>query len=210
MSGSAHPRPRSRLDEGREVYELALGVADRLDDAGMDLWAAGVRACLDAEGTTERQRHLAAELIRLSHTSVARRAALVADIRRALSRLELGLGDLDVPEQPLYDAMRGLAEHLELDGGRRWLIRLRTVLEDHERAADARLRRLAVLLDRMVPGTPGMPEGAAERVRAVRERLSRYRDAERAAAYLAFAVRAPQPSRRLAADGGHADPVERG
>lgn len=201
MSAHARPTPRSRLDEGREVYAIALAVADRLDEAGMDLWAAGVRSCLDAPGSTGRQWHLVAELTRLSRTSVARRAGLVEDISRALARLEIGLGRIDVAEQPLYDAMRGLAEHLELHGGRRWLTRLRTVLADAERLPAARLDRLAQLLDLMAPEAPGIPEGTTAHVRAVRERLPRHRPSDRAADWLAFAVRPPQPSRRLADPG---------
>lgn len=199
----ANPTPpalRSRLDEGRAVYELALHVADRLDGAHMDLWAAGVRACLDAPGTTERQQHLALELTRLSHTSTVRRAGLGEDIARALAQLEFGLGSVDLPAQPLYEATRALAEHLELHGGRRWLGRLRTVVQDTERVPEARLQRLALLLDRMVPGMQGLPEGTAPLVSAVRGRLPR-RDHDQAMATLTFALQPPQPSRRLPGDG---------
>ena len=191
------PTSRSLLDEGRADYELALGVADRLDEAHMDLWAAGVRACLDAPGTTERQRHLVLELTRLSHTSTVRRAGLGEDVAGALARLELGLGSIDLPAQPLYDAMRGLAEHLELHGGRRWLDRLRTVVGDAERLPAVRVQRLALLLERMVPGEAGLPEGTAPLVEAVRGRLPR-RDHGAAVATLVFALQPPQPSRRLA------------
>lgn len=200
---SAHqtsPAPRSRLDEGRAVYELALAVADKLDLAHMDLWAAGVRACLDAPGTTDRQRHLALELTRLSHTSTVRRAGLGQDIARALARLEVGLGTMDMPAQPLYEAARALAEHLELHGGRRWLDRLRTVVADPERLPAVRLQRLGLLLDRMVPGTAGLPEGTAPLVSAVHGRLPR-RDHDHAVDTLTFALRPPQPSRRLAGEG---------
>ncbi|HUG86208.1 MAG TPA: hypothetical protein VMM13_16710 [Euzebya sp.] len=194
------PALRSRLDEGRAVYELALNVADQLDSAHMDLWAAGVRACLDAPGTTQRQRHLVLELTRLSHTSTVRRAGLSEDIAGALTRLELGLGNVDLPAQPLYEAMRALAEHLELHGGRRWLGRLRAVVQDAERVPAARLQRLGLLLDRMAPGLPGLPEGTAPLVSAVRGRLPR-RDHDRAMETMTYALQPPQPSRRLPGDG---------
>lgn len=199
VADQTHPTPRSRLDEGREVYEIALGLADRLDEAQMDLWAAGVRSCLDATGSTARQRHLVLELTRLSHTSVVRRAGLAGSMTGALSRLALGLGTVDLPAQPLYEAVRGLAEHLELHGGRRWLGRLRAVVADAERVPEVRVERLAQLLDRMVPGTEGLPEGTAPLVGAVRSRLPR-RDHAGAIETLAFALQAPQPSRKLPGD----------
>ncbi|CAN5189026.1 hypothetical protein BH23ACT9_BH23ACT9_08530 [soil metagenome] len=203
-ANQTRPAPRTRLDEGRGVYELALGVADRLDAAQMDLWAAGVRSCLDAEGTTQRQQHLALELTRLSHTSTARRDGLSQDIARALTTLQLGLGSVDLPAQPLYDATRGLAEHLELHGGRRWLNRLRAVVQDLERVPGIRLQRLDLLLEKMGPGAEGLPEGTAARISAVRGRLPRHQvdtheghAAAAAIATLTFALRPPQPSRRM-------------
>jgi hypothetical protein len=191
------PAPSSRLEEGREVYHLALGIADALDDAGMDLWAGGLRACLDADGTTARQTHLALELTRLSHTSIVRRAGLDRDVADALDRLRLGLGSVDAPAQPLYTAVRELADHLELHGGRRWLQRLRAVVHDTSRTAAVRVARMGQLLERMAPGAAGMPEGSAARVEAVVVRLPRQREVDAAADAVAFALRPPQASRRV-------------
>jgi len=188
------PAP-SRLEEGREVYTLALDVAKALDRAGLDLWAAGIRACLDAPSSLARQQHLTVELVRLRDTGDLRRAGCAEDIERALSRLELGLGSIDVPQQPLYTATRNLADHLELNGGRRWLARLRTVITDPDRGAAARVERLDALAERMVPGAEGLPEGSASLVRAVRGRLNRHLDMDAVALHLAFALTPPAPSR---------------
>lgn len=195
-ANQTRPAPRSRLEEGREVYEIALGIANRLDEAHMDLWAAGVRACLDAPRSTARQRHLVLELTRLSRTSVVRRDGLVEEVSQALARLALGLGSIDLPAQPLYESMRGLAEHLELHGGHRWLTRMRTVAGDTEREPEICLQRLIHLLDRMVPGAEGLPAGTSPLVGAVRGRLPRRGHAE-ALDTLTFALQPPQPSRHL-------------
>ncbi len=210
MSAIPSPGPsrsldRSRLDEAPDAYAIALEVADRLDQAGLDLWASGVRACLDASGSTERQQHLVVELVRLRDMSMIRRESLQPDIERALARLEIGLGTIDVPDQPLYTAVRDLADHLELHGGRRWLARLRTVMGDAERTAAARLQRLGALLERMVPGGEGLPEGTGGRVEAVRARLPRHRDLDRTARYVCFALQPPQPSRRVPGDDTRGD-----
>lgn len=178
------------------MYQIALDVADRLDHAEMDLWAAGIRGCMDASGTTARQRHLVVELTRLSHMSTIRRQGLSADIEAALARLELGLGQVDVAAQPLYSAMRDLVDHLELNGGNRWLERLRTVMGDPHRTATERLRRLGAVLDLMTAGVPGLPLGSVERVRAVSVRLPRHMTAPETSEYLEFALQPPQPSRR--------------
>lgn len=177
------------------MYSIALGVADALDRANLDLWASGVRACLDAPSTLQRQQHLTVELVRLRDTAEVDRAGCLPDIAMALDRLEVGLGTVDVAIQPLYSAMRVLADHLELNGGRRWLQRLRVVAHDPDRTAEARMARLAALLDRMAPGAEGLPEGSAQLVRAVAERLDRHADAATVARYLAFALRPPAPSR---------------
>jgi hypothetical protein len=201
---------RSRLAQAPQAYRLALDVADRLDQRGLDLWAAGLRACLDAPGSTARQHHLAVELIRLSCLPAVRAAGLAPALRDALDHLQAGLGPLDVPAQPLYAAARDLAEHLEVEGGRRWLARLRAVALDDEHTAAARLRRLTAVLQRMrdvaVGGHPAadvapgdaLPVGTTPRVDAVLGRIPRHRDADEAATYLAFALQPPQPSRRAA------------
>jgi hypothetical protein len=198
---------RSRLDDAPDAYAIALSVADQLDGAGLDLWAAGVRSCLDAEGSTARQEHLVVELVRLSRMSMVRQQGLESEIAGALARLQVGLGRIDLPVQPLYTAVRELADHLELNGGRRWLGRLRTVMSDADRTADARLRRLAAVLELMQPGTPGLPEGASSRVDAVAVRLPRHRDVEDTARYVTFALRPPQPSRRTPTQGPGQRPV---
>lgn len=189
---------RSRLEEAEDVYRHARKIADALDEDGRDLWAAGLRSCLDAVGTTERQRHLAAELARLADTSWARRSGLREEIATSRRKLAIALGRDDTPFQPIYVAVRDLAEHLELNGGRRWLSRLRAVALDGERDAAARLARLGALLEHMQPGVAGLPEGSSARVRAVRERLGRHADAEALAAYVRFALRSPPPSRSRA------------
>ncbi|WP_370324846.1 hypothetical protein [Euzebya sp.] len=207
MSALPQPGPsRTRLEEGPDVYRIALEVADALDRADLDLWAAGVRSCLDAAGTTARQQHLVVELVRLSHTREIAREGLGPAIAGALARLEIGLGRIDVPAQPLYAAMRELADHLELGGGGRWLARLRAVATDRERTAAARLERRAAVLARMVPGAAGLPAGSRERVDAVAQRLPRHRgDAEETMAYLTFALQPPAPSRRLDGPAPEAD-----
>ena len=205
MPAPAHPHaPRSRLDQAPDAYRIALEVADQLDGRGLDLWAAGVRSCLDATGSTARQQHLAAELIRLSQMRAVRQEGLILPIREALARLEAGLGDLDVPSQPLYTAARDLADHLEIGGGRRWLGRLRAVLADPERTATARLERVVTVLQRMrdeagtaASGGTTLPEGTATRAESVLARIPRHHDVEQIARYLAFALHPPQPSRRL-------------
>ena len=188
------PAP-SRLEEGREVYTLALDVAKALDRAGLDLWAAGIRACLDAPTSLARQQHLTVELVRLRDTGDLRRAGCAEDIDSALSRLELGLGSIDIPQQPLYTATRNLADHLELNGGRRWLARLRAVVTDPDRGPEARLERFDALAERMVPGAEGLPEGSSSLVRAVRGRIGRHLDVEAVVRYLVFALMPPAPSR---------------
>lgn len=177
------------------MYRLALRVADALDDAGLDLWASGIRSCLDARTTLARQQHLVVELVRLRQSSAIRVAGCADDVEQALARLELGLGEVDVPQQPLYSAVRGLADHLELAGGRTWLRRLRAVVFDPDRSPAARVTRLGEVVARMEPGTDGLPEGSTPLVRAVLERLDRHRDQRTVAAYLEFALTPPAPSR---------------
>lgn len=191
---TSRPAP-SRLEEGREVYAIALGVADALDRAGLDLWAGDVRSCLDAPRSLQRQQHLVVELLRLRDTPEARRAGCSEDIQRALQRLQLGLGSIDVPQQPLYTSVRTLADHLELQGGRRWLSRLRAVAADPDRPAETRMERLAAVLQRMEPGVEGVPEGTAPLVRAVLSRLDRHVDVAAVARYVGYALTPPAPSR---------------
>lgn len=190
----SRPAP-SRLESGREVYGLVLSVAEALDRAGLDLWAGGVRSCLDAPSSLERQQHLIVELVRLRDVHAVRRAGCTDKITAALARLELGLGSLDIPMQPIYSATRDLADHLELSGGRKWLTRMRAVINDPERTADARVERFGQLLDRMEPGAEGLPEGSGPLVRGVRQRLERHADIELLARHLRFALTAPAPSR---------------
>lgn len=200
MENWRHSRPApSRLEEGREVYRLALRTADALDAAGLDLWAGGIRSCLDAHTTLARQQHLVVELVRLKHSNAIRVAGCATEVEQALSRLELGLGQVDVPQQPLYSAVRALADHLELAGGRTWLRRLRAVAFDPDRSPAARVARLGEVVSRMKPGVEGLPEGSGPLVRAVLERLDRHRDQRTVATYLEFALTPPAPSQRTEA-----------
>lgn len=192
---SARLGSRSRLDAGDHVYGRVLALADALDADGQDLWAAGLRTCLDAGGSTRRQRHMAAELTRLRDTTWARRSGNRDEIDSAIRHLEVALGRDSSQYQPLYEALRELSDHLELNGGRRWLKRLRTVVLDPERDAPARLERLATVLAHMEPGVEGLPEGSAQRVRAVRSRLGRHTDIEEQMLFVRFALRGPAASR---------------
>lgn len=188
---------RSRLDDAPDAYGHALEVANQLDDAGFDLWAGDVRSCLDASSSTARQHHLILELSRLLQMSDVRRASLVPPITQALQRLHAGVGTIDLTIQPLYTALRDLADHLESTGAQRWLGRLRAVLHDSERASGARVDRLGKVLAAMTPDATGVPLGAADRVRAVTTRLPRFATTPNVAAYLALAVQPPAPSRRV-------------
>lgn len=176
---------------------MALEIADALDAADFDLWAAGIRACLDADGTTARQLHLMVELTRLSTMRTIRAQGLDRRIGAALGRLDIGLGQIDLPVQPLYSAMRNLVDHLELHGGARWIARMRTVVTDPQRSASVRVQRLEAVLQAMEPGAPGFSVGAAELVMAVTTRLPRHNAAEETAAFMAFALTPPKPSRVL-------------
>lgn len=189
-----HPT-RSRLEETRPVFDAAEDLATDLERAGMDLWAAGLRSCLDGRDQRERLVHLRLELTRLQDTSTVRRLGLRPAVELLLGHLLAGGGLAQDPLEPVYRTLRDLADHLELHGGRRWLARLRHVATDPDRPAPERLARLDALLARMTPGTESLPEGTAVRVRAARERLARAASVEGAAQHAALALRAPAPRR---------------
>ncbi|MEE8602119.1 hypothetical protein [Euzebya tangerina] len=186
---------RSQLDDAPDAYRHALDIAGALDDAGLDLWAGDLRSCLDADSSTARQHHLILELTRLAGMSDVKRAGLDAVISRAVAYLAAGVGETDLPVQPLYSALRDLADHLEVHGAQRWLGRLRTVLHDTSRTSAARVHRLSRLLEAMTPDATGVPLESADKVRAVLTRLPRHVDTPNVAAYLALAVQRPAPSR---------------
>ncbi|WP_336249674.1 hypothetical protein [Stomatohabitans albus] len=192
MSTSAFRTPR-----------LVTHLADAFDAAGLDLWAADLRACLQSPSSLDQARAIQAECMRLiakpSVRATARRPDegnapveqedLVAGLQMVLDRLSVELGEGPSQAQPLYEALRDLADDLQLNNQARWLARLRHVALDTSFTEEVRMERLdnvicSALTDDSLPG---------DLLTACRVRLESIFDAQAAAAMAAAAMRPPMP-----------------
>lgn len=192
MSTSAVPTSR-----------LVARLADAFDQAGLDLWAANLRACLQSPTTLEQARAIRAEGLRLvekpSVKATARRPIegheppahedLVAQLRTVLDRIGVELGEPISLAQPLYEALRDLADDLTLNGQARWLARLRHVALDTSFKAQVRMTRLDNVICSALTDD-ALPHGL---LTACRVRLESVYDAESAAEMAAAAFRPPLP-----------------
>lgn len=193
---------------------LVAQLADAFDAAGLDLWAANLRACLQSPTSLEVARAVRAEAIRLldkpSVKAKARRIPgardgqvmpagdgvdLVDGLQTVLDRINVEIGEAPSVAQPLYEALRDLADHLQLQGHARWLARLRHVALDTSFTAELRMERLdnvicSALNDEALP---------AELLTACRVRLESVYDASAAAHMAAAAFRPPVPKTEAAA-----------
>ena len=183
--------PRPRLASSEPLYAAVAALADRLDAGGMDLWAANVRGCLAGERAGERVAALGFELTRLRQAPAARRLGLHDDVDALRRTLATAVGEPDGEDLPLYIALRDLADHLLLAGGRRLLKSLRAVAADPVLAPEERLAQLRALLADLAPGSPDVPVGGTPRIAAVLARLQRVRDAAPAARTAILALRPP-------------------
>ena len=186
-----HTLPRSRLASSEDLYAAVTALADRLEAGGMDLWAANLRACLAGDRTGERAAALGFELARLRQAPASRRLGLHDDVDGIARTVEAAVGAPDGEQLPLYLALRDLADHLLLEGGRTLLRHLRAAAVDPVLAPEERLARVQALLVDLVPGSPEVPVGGTPRIAAVLARLQRVRDAGPAARTAALALRPP-------------------
>lgn len=182
---------RSRLVSSEDVYARLDRLAAACAAAGLDLWAANLRSCARWPDGGDRLVHLRLELTRLENSPGARRVGLLADAG-ALGAVVAAAVDADeeLAWLPLYAAVRDLTDYLELEGGRRWLRRLRAAGAG-EAAPEHRLRRLRAVIGRMGPGTPGLPAGTAARVAAAAARLDRVSEVVTADRCVRFALAPP-------------------
>ncbi len=188
----------SRLDETGFLYDLVEGLADRLETGGMDLWAANLRGCLDADTTGERLAHVGLELARLRSSPAARRLSLGEDVARLETVVTAAVGPPDPLVQPLYDALKDLVDRLRLEGLTAMLARLRSsrraTLPGASAAETVPAAPSAVVaeLRTVLAGLPAKASPGAQRAaEAASLRLDRV-PAEIAARALALALRRPR------------------
>lgn len=128
---------------------------------------------------------------------------LVDGLQTILDRLNLEAPMGPSPAQPLYEALRNLADQLQLDGQARWLARLRYVALDTSFTALTRLERLdhvicSALMDESLP---------AGLLTACRVRLEAIVDAERSAKMATYALWPPAPKSDRS-HGSSPDPID--
>jgi hypothetical protein len=181
--------PRPRLDAKMPLYERVVELADSLEQAGQDLWADNLRACLRSETASEVFADLGLELYRLRHSTAARRLRVVETVDALIATVEAAVGPTNPEYLPLYCTLKDLVDLLRLDGGVRWARRLEAAIADVDVSDAARITRIDAELEHMVLGAPGVPPGSAPRVAAVRQRLTRIRDTTAATRCLSSALR---------------------
>ena len=189
----------SRLDETGFLYDLVEGLADRLETGGMDLWAANLRGCLDADTTGERLAHVGLELARLRSSPAARRLSLGEDVARLETVVTAAVGPPDPLVQPLYDALKDLVDRLRLEGLTGVLARLRSSRPRHAARRFGRRDGARRAVPRSSPSCarsspasrPRPPPAPSAPPRRASLRLDRV-PAEVAARALALALRRPR------------------
>jgi hypothetical protein len=181
--------PRSRLESNVPLYRRIADLADQLDHAAHDLWAANLRACLDGESAAQIMADLGLELHRLRQSTAARRLRLEDTLDELIATVEAAVGRSEHEHLPLYCALKDLLDTLRLEGGTRWLRRLEAAGGDQEASDSVRVARLAAVLDEMASGASGVPSSTALRAKGVRQRLPRARDSAALARYLRAALR---------------------
>ncbi|MGH8932381.1 MAG: hypothetical protein ACRDZO_17605 [Egibacteraceae bacterium] len=195
--------PRSRLDSTEPLYVQVADLADRLDSAGQDLWAANLRACLRGNCSTQVLADLGMELHRLRQSNTVRRLRWEGTIEGLIATVQAAVGQPDHPHLPLYCSLKDLLDELRLAGSLPWVRRLE---EAGDRDPATRVAAVATVLDEMVPdastasrpsssapaegpGAPGVLSGLRPRVEGSRQRLARTRDSAAASRSLAAALR---------------------
>jgi hypothetical protein len=186
--------PRSRLESNVPLYRRVADLADRLDHAAYDLWAANLRACLEGDSAAQIVADLGLELHRLRQSAVARRLRLEDTVEEVIATVEAAVGRSEHEHLPLYCALKDLLDTLRLEGGTWWLRRLEAAGGDQEASDAVLVTCLAALLDEMAPGAsgvgaPGVPSSAGPRIKGVRQRLPRARDSAALARCLRAALR---------------------
>ena len=201
---------------------LVAQLADAFDGVGLDLWAANLRACLQSPTSLEVARAVRAEAIRLldkpSVRATQRRIPgaqdgtvlpaaegvdLVDGLQTVLDRINVEIGEAPSVAQPLYAALRDLADDLQLHGHARWLARLRHVALDTSFAESVRMERLDNVICSALTDD-ALPAGL---LMACRVRLESVYDDEEAAKMAAAAFRPPVPKHEAGA--GDATPNPR-
>ena len=183
--------PRPRLDTSEPLFAAVADLVDRLEEGGMDLWAANLRACLRSESSGEVMEALGCELFRLRESAAARRLRVVERADELIATVEAAVGEPDHAYLPLYIAVRDLADLLRLDAHPRWVAALEDAVGADEFSDAERVARLTRALGTLQPQAAGLPSGVVDRVAAVRQRLERARDAERTRRCLSLALRRP-------------------
>jgi hypothetical protein len=181
--------PRPRLDSKVPFYRSVAELADYLEQAGQDLWADNLRACLRSGTAGEIFADLGLELYRLGHSTAARRLRLVEMVDALIATVEVAVGLTDTEYLPLYCTLKDLVDLLRLDGGMRWVRRLETAIAEENLSNAARIARVSAELEQIALPAPGVPLGSAARVAAVRQRLARIRDTTAAIRCLSSALR---------------------